>query len=172
MLNIKNFIALLIIIGLGFSVIQAQKRRPSRFLIPGGYVGWIRIDYKVDNASPLPIEDGHYLIKIPSSGLLKTSSVFEGGVATDEYFSYSYDLRKELVYFGDDSLQMIWDNYPYHKNTGVMGSDAREVVFTSYYLFAGTKEDFQCREYEKKDENYYPRVGNVERKKENKDCTR
>src|SRR6266511_2064707 len=48
-------------------------------LLPRGYVGWVRISYAVGGAPAIPIEAGHYLVKIPSSGILMTSTMPGGG---------------------------------------------------------------------------------------------
>lgn len=61
-------------------------RRPNRYLIPEGFVGWVRIDYEVEGAPELPIEDGFRVYRIPSSGLLQTSSAVQSGWASDEYY--------------------------------------------------------------------------------------
>ena len=64
-------------------------RHSSRFLIPEGYVGWVRVEFQVNGAPPLPVEGGEYLFKFPPSGLLRTSSLEEYGWAKDHYFYYS-----------------------------------------------------------------------------------
>ncbi len=64
-------------------------RHSSRFLIPEGYVGWVRVEFQVNGAPPLPVEGGEYLFKFPPSGLLRTSSSEEYGWAKDHYFYYS-----------------------------------------------------------------------------------
>lgn len=64
-------------------------RRPDRYLIPDGFVGWVRIDYEVEGAPELPIEDGFYLLRIPASGHLETSSSLGTGWASDEYYYLS-----------------------------------------------------------------------------------
>jgi hypothetical protein len=60
-------------------------RQPNRYLIPEGFVGWVRIDYEVEGAPELPVQDGFRVYRIPPSGLLKTSSAVEAGWASDEY---------------------------------------------------------------------------------------
>ena len=35
---------------------QAQEALRHYFLIPEGYVGWIRVDFEVPGAPPLPVE--------------------------------------------------------------------------------------------------------------------
>jgi hypothetical protein len=85
-----------------------QQRRPSRYLIPDGYVGWATIEFKVSGTPALPIEDGFYLVKFPPSGLLKTSSAIEYGVAKDEYYYYSGTKRRPLKETGWSEGGMIW----------------------------------------------------------------
>jgi uncharacterized protein DUF6843 len=88
-----------------------QQRRPSRYLIPDGYVGLVSIEYRVKGAPPLPIEDGFYLVKLPPGGLLKTSSAIEYGVAKDEYYYYSGATRRPLKQTGWSEGGMIWDGH-------------------------------------------------------------
>src|SRR5437868_295413 len=74
---------------------QEKQRRPSRYLILKGYVGWVRIDFKVKDAPPVPTEDEHYLFKFPPSGHLRTSSDMEYGWASgDDFYYYSGDAGK------------------------------------------------------------------------------
>jgi len=61
-----------------------KKRMPDRYLFPDGSRGRVRIGYRVKGATPLPIEDGHYLIAIDGSGRARTSSSIESGIAKDE----------------------------------------------------------------------------------------
>jgi hypothetical protein len=63
--------------------------RSSRFLIPEGYTGWIRIEFEVQSAPPLSMEGSQYVFKIPSDGLLRTSSAEQYGWAKDHYYYYS-----------------------------------------------------------------------------------
>jgi len=61
-------------------------RHSSRFLIPEGYTGWIRAEFEVQGAPPLPMEDGEYVLKIPANGVLRTSSREQYGWAKDHYY--------------------------------------------------------------------------------------
>lgn len=36
-------------------------RHSSRFLIPQGYTGWIRVEFEAQGASPLPMQDGEFV---------------------------------------------------------------------------------------------------------------
>src|SRR5262245_53191320 len=68
---------------------QTQRRLPYLFLIPEGYVGWIRVDFEVPGAPALPVEANFYTLKIPDTGRLQTSSrdIQEGWVDSFVYYS-------------------------------------------------------------------------------------
>lgn len=84
--------ALVIILQLTLISSHAQTRPlPYRFLIPEGYVGWIRVDFDVPGAPPLPIEDGFYIFKFPDSGRLQTSSSDVVESRRNEFLYYSND---------------------------------------------------------------------------------
>ena len=123
---------------------QEQQRKPGRYLIPDGYVGWVRIDFNVKDAPALPTEDGFYLLKIPPNGHLRTSTQEEYGSATDEYFYYSGSDRKPLESSGWGGGGMIWGR----SNGSVHGS-----VETHERLFVGTEEQFKTLGVHYKDEN-------------------
>ena len=44
------------------------------WIIPAGYVGWLRLDYSIAGAPPLPLENGWYVIRLPLTGRLATST--------------------------------------------------------------------------------------------------
>ena len=60
--------------------------RTERWIIPKGYVGWLRLDYRVPGAPPLPIENGRFLVRMPLSGRLQTSSLTNEAFEKNEYF--------------------------------------------------------------------------------------
>ena len=118
-------------------------RHPCHYLIPDGYVGWLRIDYDVsdaqaiefgvDQAPPLPVSDGARIHEFPPSGRLVTSSPFEGGRAKDEYF-YVADGRRERLSQAHDS-GMVWG-----ASNGIVGG-AGAATQTAFF-FIGTRADF------------------------------
>ena len=127
---------------------QYKDRRPSRFLIPDGYVGWVKVYFKVKDAAPLPIEDGYYLFKFPKSGSFNTSSEMEVGWAQDEYFYYSGDVRRKLANTGWDGGGMIWAGYSGQSGTAAPGLDPANDMASenrSFYqgLFVGTEADYK-----------------------------
>jgi hypothetical protein len=84
-------------------------RHPARYMIPEGYVGWVEIRFGQANASPLPIDNGDLVYRIPENGLLDTSNPLEFGSAKDQYFYYSADGKlRELRSMPWESGNMIW----------------------------------------------------------------
>jgi hypothetical protein len=85
-----------------------HRRPPSRFLIPSGYVGWVRIEYRVRNAPPLPREDKHLLVRLDRDGTLKTSSDLPEGWGRDQFFYFSEKALQPLSNAGWCKGGMIW----------------------------------------------------------------
>jgi hypothetical protein len=84
-------------------------RRPlSRFLIPSGYVGWVRVEYRVRSAPPLPREGKYLLLRLERDGALQTSSDLPGGWSHDQFFYYSGNARQALSNAGWCKGGMIW----------------------------------------------------------------
>jgi hypothetical protein len=83
-------------------------RHPTKFLIPQGYVGWVKIEHG-EGGPPLEMSNGIYICRIPTSGILQTSSMLEDGWAKDEYFYYSEDgSLRTLPDTGWGGGGMIW----------------------------------------------------------------
>lgn len=134
------------------SVACQKQRRPSRYLIPEGYVGWVRIDFNINGAPPLPIEDGYFLFKFPASGRIQTSSDMEYGWANDEHHYYSGDTRTPLNESGWGGGGMIWAGF----NGGKQGE--KEVY---QFFFVGTEKELKEFGWKEKDEDGNPKVGNM-----------
>jgi hypothetical protein len=133
-------ISTLILIGLFATCvvgIQKNKRRPSQFLIPAGYVGWVRIEFEVKDAPAVPIEEGHYVFRLPPTGRLRTSTKMETGWASDHYFYYSVGRKTELPVTGRGQGGLIW--------AGSIGqSEAGGVVRRYEEFFVGTEEQLRA----------------------------
>jgi hypothetical protein len=83
---------LILMIGLGvwFSTNGRNSApRSFRFLIPEDYRGWVRVEFEIPGTPALPTERGQTVIKIPPSGILRTSSPEQYGWARDTYALYS-----------------------------------------------------------------------------------
>jgi hypothetical protein len=85
-----------------------HRRQPERFLIPAGYKGWVRIEFRRKGAAPLPTEDGRLLLKLNERATLQTSSDPLPGHGKDEFFYYSGNRRTPLSDAGVCKGGMIW----------------------------------------------------------------
>lgn len=113
-------------------------RHPTRFLIPKGYIGWIKIEYG-RNAPPLKMSNGKYICQIPASGVLATSSSLEEGWAKDEYLYYSDDGSTEVLRdTGWGGGGMIW--------AGSMGGDSTMRKQFTETFYVGSEDQFHRNE--------------------------
>ena len=131
-----------------------NQRRANRYVIPDGYVGWVRINYKIKGASVLPIEDGYYLFSFPESGLINTSSEGEEGFASDEYYYNSRDGRKRIP--STDKDLMIWGHVSFGSKTLRGQEPTRYEEF-----FVGTEEQFKAVGLKCKDSDLNPIIGPI-----------
>ncbi len=146
---------LLVLCFASFSVgCQEQHRRPSLYLIPEDYVGWVRIDFGVNDALPLALEGDHYLFKLPQTGLIQTSSALEEGYATDKYFYYSTsgDARRPLRSTVSGGDGMIW---------GEVVSRVQDQKELHQYFFVGNEKQFKEFGLKAKDKDGNPTVGPI-----------
>jgi hypothetical protein len=79
--------------------IACRHSTPERWIIPAGHVGWLRLDYSVKGAPPLPLEHGRYLVRVPLSGRMATSTVNDPPVDNNEY--YIQDSGASINYISD-----------------------------------------------------------------------
>jgi hypothetical protein len=90
-----------------------MKRKNKDFYVPLHYVGWVTIRYGVPNQPPLPLKNGIIQVKIPISGVLETSTVFEDGWGRDKFFTYdSLQNYSEIPrYIQDKDKVKKWIHY-------------------------------------------------------------
>jgi hypothetical protein len=136
-----------------FRTMGEQRRRASRYLIPKGYVGWVKIDFQIKGAAPLPIEEGFYLFQFPADGKIKTSSGIEYGAANDEYYYFAGENREKLTVSGWGAGGMVWGQF--NGNSQGLNNQPLEI---HEYFFIGSEEQFK-RCGAEKDEQYHPKVG-------------
>ncbi len=110
-----------------------HRRPPSRFLIPSGYKGWVRIEYRVAGAPPLTRESKYLLVPLTNDGSLKTSSDLPEGWGHDQFFYVSEGQRKQLSNAGWCKGGMIWNE--------VTGGDEHSQKFLKF--FVGTEDQFR-----------------------------
>src|SRR5439155_13103964 len=63
-------------------------RPGERYLLPNGYVGWVRVTYGVSSAQHFPVEDGFRLVTVPN----------DGDVVTSDPPLYGESLKNEFYY--------------------------------------------------------------------------
>ena len=92
---------------------SAQTQQPwlYSFLIPEGYVGWIRVDFEVPDTPPLPAEGDFYVLKFSDTGRLQTSSrdITEGWLDRAQFLYYSTErpYLLKLKVGGPDETRMV-----------------------------------------------------------------
>jgi hypothetical protein len=110
----------------------SEKR--NKYLVPIGYAGWVCIAYGIPDATPLSIDaDGYQVVRVPSSGIVKTSTKGKAGPLKDVYYMYRPDGTTESLPAG---------------RIGGGGTFARPSsdpgVFASYFWISDNpKEDYQ-----------------------------
>ena len=62
----------------------SSERKPCKIVFPDGFEGAAAIVWNARNAPPLPTEGGMFLIEIPPSGIVETSSSLQTGTIKDE----------------------------------------------------------------------------------------
>jgi hypothetical protein len=124
-------------IGAWFSLsVRHTVRRSSRFLIPEGYTGWVRVEFEVQGAPPLPVDAGQYVLTIGPDGSLKTSSLEQYGWAKDSYYFYSSAGMHLIPDAGPDCL--IWG-----KINGEAASSSGKRKYEEF--FVGTEQQFKSQ---------------------------
>ena len=106
-LGLPIFIAAIVFGPTAFDLVF-HRRPPERFLIPTGYSGWLRVDFRQKDAPPLPMEDGRRLLKLNAQGALQTSSDPQLGHGRDDFFYYSGGRRTPLSNAGVCKGGMVW----------------------------------------------------------------
>jgi hypothetical protein len=109
-------------------------RLSSRFLIPEGYTGWVRIEFEVQGAPALPMEGGEFILRISPDGVLRTSSAERYGWAKDHYYYYSAQGVRPLPDSGPAAL--VWGKIN-GEGAGAAGKRKYEE------FFVGTAQQFR-----------------------------
>lgn len=119
----------------GSSVRQAS-RPPARYLVPDAYVGWVRVEYGVPGAPPVPLQDGRFVLTIPPDARLRTSSPEHFGWAKDEFFYYRDGTLHPLAQTPRGGGGAIW---------GRINGEATTVSGKRQYeeFFVGSEQQFQ-----------------------------
>jgi hypothetical protein len=115
---------------------------PELWIIPNGYVGWLRLDYGVAGAPILPLDNGRRLVRMPPEARLRTSTENAGSMVDNEYAVDGPAGRKLLPAFslklGDPPFGM---QNAYSVSNGTIGS--RQIRLRYACVFVGTPSDFK-----------------------------
>ena len=144
--NIPKFLILVFVFLTSCS--HDNHRHNTRIYIPEGYEGWIRVEYGVKDAEPLPREwrfPPPILWNrevIPASGLLRTSTELEGNstVGGEFYFYNGGSVRpadKKIALCELTSLH----NFQF--------LDANEKQQFTTYFIGTASEEYRCQELER-----------------------
>jgi len=108
----------------------------SRFLIPEGYVGWLRVEHDVECAPLIPVEDGVRIFHFTGATVLETSSPLPEEAAERQYFYYAADgSERDLAADYANGNGMIWQ-----ERHGSRGGKMSMFIF-----FVGTQEQSKTR---------------------------
>jgi hypothetical protein len=108
----------------------------SKFLIPEGYAGWLRVEYDVECFPPIPVVDGVRILRFARANVLETSSPITEDAAERQYFYYAADgSERNLAADYRNGNGMIWQETP-----GSRGGKVRMFIF-----FVGTEEQSKTR---------------------------
>ena len=119
----------------GWWGVQNIRRPSSKFLVPDGYVGWVRVEFQVAGVPAAPKQRGQPIFKIPSNGVLKTSSPEGYSRDGSEYY---YDSDKGLHKLKADGRKgrFVWGRIS-GEETGSAGPRHYEE------FFVGTEQQFK-----------------------------
>ncbi len=108
----------------------------SKFLIPAGYIGWLRVEYDVECSAPIPVEDGVRILRFAGATVLETSSSMPEDAAERQYLYYTADgSERNLAADYQNGNGMIW-----RESLGSRGGKMRMFIF-----FVGTEEQSKSR---------------------------
>lgn len=115
---------------------ESAASQPARYLIPEGYVGWVRIEFEVPGAPTVPMEDGEYLFKVPPTGVLKTSLKLQKGGPKARYYYYSEERKQQLSDRSQDAKRLVWGRI-----SGTVSGLSGEKSYEEF--FVGTEQQFR-----------------------------
>ena len=73
--------------------------RNELWIVPSGYVGWLRLDYGRHAQPALPIELGRYVVRMPPEGRLQTSSTNTARMDDIEFAAEGSGGQQSLEHF-------------------------------------------------------------------------
>jgi hypothetical protein len=119
--------------------------RPEKWSIPENYAGWVRLDYAIAAAPQLPVDGASYVVRVPQSRRLETSSPYNPSIDNNEYFaSTQHGLpRLEFSQLRGARSQPAVGGYAVQSAFGFFKLVDGKVQMPGKCLFVGTDPDFR-----------------------------
>ncbi|TYR81659.1 hypothetical protein FZC66_07450 [Priestia megaterium] len=106
-----------------------ETARPSLYLIPEGYKGWVMVEYDKDNGEPTKTEGKYTVFNINENGVSKTKTLLtHEGWATNKYYYVTKNGERKALKPGE----MI--------HGATEGTENNH--YTVEFFFVGTSEEF------------------------------
>lgn len=140
LLKTKIAIVMLILIFLGalYKLLDNQEGVDQTYLLPLGFEGCVVINYNVDGAKPLKIENNEIIYRVPKSGIIYTSSPFDFGWVNEKH-SGVYQLRAFYVDQEGEIIEKLpQEQIRFGANGAVQDEGKREEHY--YYQIFGSEE--------------------------------
>src|ERR1051326_5600037 len=109
----------------------------EEWIIPEGYVGWLRLDYSVTGTPALPVERGFYVVRMPRSGRLQTSSSGSRTIERNQYYIEGANGRDRIT-FSWPPVQGYAVQHAFRESVG----DTKAYQPQFECVFVGTRSDF------------------------------
>ncbi|WP_077212529.1 DUF6843 domain-containing protein [Bacillus dakarensis] len=124
-------VVVLIFLGAMYNFIVNPEGVDQTYLLPSGFEGCVVINYSVDGAKPLKIENNEIVYKVPKSGILNTSSPFDFGWVNEKH-SGAYQLR---AFYVNEKGEII-EELPQEKiRFGATGASQEEGKPEKHYFY-------------------------------------
>jgi len=75
--------------------VEAPERTATRFILPAGFSGSVKVYYGVEGREPLPEQEGFRIVEVPPSGIVAISSEPLYGRALDQFVRLADDQTAE-----------------------------------------------------------------------------
>jgi hypothetical protein len=111
------------------------------WIIPRDYVGWLRLDYSMTDQPVLPVENGRYIVRMPGTGRMLTSSMNTAPIDTNEYAVEDSSGRHRLESFSSTFIPRRYGIQNAYWVGRVSGNKS-EARFRC--VFVGTLSDFHA----------------------------
>jgi hypothetical protein len=103
----RGAIAVLIVLLALEAGCMPRPRRALESILKDGYIGWVRIEFGVRGQEVLPQRDGRYIVRVPSSGIVRTATSFEDGYAQDTFYYETLQGQLRVLDVSQSSLSDV-----------------------------------------------------------------